>query len=57
MSIFNSLNILLVTQLTCVTMLLFSLCISSDELCEKEIEVDGEAATITLTDTWDTEVR
>ncbi|KAM9783052.1 GTP-binding protein GEM [Neosynchiropus ocellatus] len=26
-----------------------------DELCEKEIEVDGEPATITLVDTWDVE--
>ncbi|XP_047453744.1 GTP-binding protein GEM [Mugil cephalus] len=26
-----------------------------DEVCEKEIEVDGEPATITLLDTWDTE--
>ncbi len=29
----------------------------SDELCEKIIEVDGEAAAITLLDTWDAEVR
>lgn len=28
----------------------------SDEVCEKEVEVDGEAATITLIDTWDFEV-
>ncbi|XP_061572770.1 GTP-binding protein GEM [Cololabis saira] len=26
-----------------------------DEICEKEIEVDGETATITLLDTWDAE--
>ncbi|CAN9514242.1 unnamed protein product [Ophioblennius macclurei] len=26
-----------------------------DEVCEKDIEVDGEPATITLLDTWDTE--
>ncbi|XP_053743800.1 GTP-binding protein GEM [Synchiropus splendidus] len=26
-----------------------------DELCEKEIEVDGEPATVTLVDTWDVE--
>lgn len=31
----------------------FHLC--EDEVCEKEIEVDGEPATITLLDTWDTE--
>lgn len=29
----------------------------SDELCEREIEVDGEPATVTLMDTWDVEVR
>uniref|UniRef100_A0A8C9X1R0 GTP-binding protein n=1 Tax=Sander lucioperca TaxID=283035 RepID=A0A8C9X1R0_SANLU len=26
-----------------------------DEMCEKEIEVDGEPATLTLLDTWDTD--
>lgn len=29
----------------------------ADEVCEKEIEVDGETATIILLDTWDAEVR
>lgn len=33
------------------------MCMVSDELCEKEIEVDGEPATLTLLDTWDAEVR
>lgn len=28
-----------------------------DEVCEKEVEVDGEAATITLIDTWDFETN
>ncbi|XP_059195650.1 GTP-binding protein GEM isoform X1 [Centropristis striata] len=28
-----------------------------DEVCEKEIEVDGEPASLTLLDTWDAEVR
>lgn len=36
----------------------FFLCVLfSDEVCEKEIEVDGEPATLTLLDTWDAEVR
>lgn len=35
----------------------FVMCIISDEVCEKEIEVDGEPATLTLLDTWDAEVR
>lgn len=26
-------------------------------MCEKEIEVDGEPATLTVLDTWDAEVR
>lgn len=29
----------------------------SDELCEREMEVDGEPATVTLLDTWDVEVN
>lgn len=33
------------------------MCIISDEVCEKVIEVDGEPATIMLLDTWDAEVR
>lgn len=33
------------------------MCIIPDEVCEKEIEVDGEPATLTLLDTWDAEVR
>lgn len=32
-------------------------CVFLEELCEKEIEVDGEPATITLVDMWDAEVR
>lgn len=28
----------------------------SDELCEREVEVDGDPATVTLMDTWDVEV-
>lgn len=32
-------------------------CIQSDEVCEREIEVDGEPATVSLLDTWDVEVR
>lgn len=31
--------------------------INADDVCEKEIEVDGEPATITLLDTWEAEVR
>ncbi|XP_072316177.1 GTP-binding protein GEM [Eucyclogobius newberryi] len=27
-----------------------------DEVCEKEVEVDGETATVTLVDTWDSEM-
>lgn len=33
----------------------YELC--GDELCEKEVEVDGEPATLTLLDTWDTETE
>lgn len=29
----------------------------ADDFCEKEVEVDGEPATLTLLDTWDAEVR
>lgn len=29
----------------------------SDDVCEREIEVDGESATVSLLDTWDVEVR
>lgn len=32
-------------------------CIFSDEMCERVIEVDGEAAAVTVLDTWDAEVR
>lgn len=34
-----------------------SLFLTSDEVCEREIEVDGEPATVSLLDTWDVEVR
>lgn len=33
------------------------MCLISDEVCEKEFEVDGEPATLTVLDTWDAEVR
>lgn len=36
---------------------MYFLCIISDEMCEKVIDVDGEAAAVILLDTWDTEVR
>lgn len=35
---------------------MFDSCLNSDEVTEKEIEVDGEPASITLIDTWDSEV-